>query len=1160
MHCSVRDKTEIEGWTPNLKGVKKPGLRRTALLSMVGVLAGTVVSAVGSVVPVATVLPVVPAKAAPALDCPAGVDAPVLVGSVYHVSTAAQMRYIRDNITRSYSECLDENFVLTGNIDLGTNAGTPWVPIHAFTGSFDGNGKTISGLYATQDGVATGAGLFNTGGGATISNLTVQLDGFASGLGVAKGGLIGAAAGDVTISSVTVNSTATISGGGITGGLIGWVAVGRTLIEESDVDVDISATGGFIGGMVGWGSGATTSAITINQSAASGNLSASSGVGGLIGNSQQSSVTVSASYFSGAVSASNDIAGGLVGLAEGPVTITGSHVGRDAATNVSAVQKDAGGLVGRSNRGVTIANSSFTGNARVTRATAPYGDYAGGLVGAVGNGGGLTSISGSRVTGHVSATRTYVGGHLGFVGAGNVQIANSEFDGSVSGATEVGGLVGTVDSDLVTTVSINDSTVSASVSATQATIQSHAGGLIGAAPQLTVLGSSFHGDVSVIEVATSARLGGVAGFATSATISATTVVADLLEPQASFVGGLIGEVNGYATVSASTYTGDISARQYTGGFFGFVLSGVSITGSAASGSIAGTSHVGGLVGWSKLDAAGDQLLFATSSIDGSVTGTDFVGGLVGQAQNGPKTIEASTVAANISATGTGVGGLMGGSASFGADPPYTVTVSSSSFTGNVSGSAYVGGLVGNVDGYLRAHSNRAQGTITGSNVFHSAAGGLVGGVIQVSVSASAFTGTVSAVSAVGGLVGFLAPPTGSTDDLSISESYVRGTVVSSDVSGQNFEGAGGLIGYIRSVTTSAIAISNSFVNGSVSGSRRTGGLVGYYESSHPDQVQPLRITNTYAVGSFTAPSSVIGIGAFVGVEATASAITNSFCIDVLLCPINNTTTSATLKSQPAMEAVGWNFNTTWCFSPGKNDDYPLLRNVTSGPPSNTPCWVYIPPPPVPPNNSSTPPSTGGTPVSRSTLDPAGGTCRAGGVSHTQPWSSTFTGPAYLPGPSDCSREGFDFKGWARASTPTVISDLPLLIDPSDGALRFFVANSVDLVAVWVPKVTIDRPDPDEPDLDPRSFLAFGNFLCTRCTAVWLIWQLPATTTDASVVETVSGVSGRRICTGDVIDVASWRACRVSGLTPGRAYSFTLQLSQGSLSGSTAVAMITMRRR
>ena len=88
------------------------------------------------------------------------------------------------------------------------------------------------------------------------------------------------------------------------------------------------------------------------------------------------------------------------------------------------------------------------------------------------------------------------------------------------------------------------------------------------------------------------------------------------------------------------------------------------------------------------------------------------------------------------------------------------------------------------------------------------------------------------------------------------------------------------------------------------------------------------------------------------------------------------------------------------------------------------------------------------PVWRVSMDPAGGVCDDGGVARNAEWTSVFVGYRYLPGEDDCEREGYSFLGWADVDEPGELLTLPLLTDPSDGVMRWFVAANHSLVAVW----------------------------------------------------------------------------------------------------------------
>ena len=157
-----------------------------------------------------------------------------------------------------------------------------------------------------------------------------------------------------------------------------------------------------------------------------------------------------------------------------------------------------------------------------------------------------------------------------------------------------------------------------------------------------------------------------------------------------------------------------------------------------------------------------------------------------------------------------------------------------------------------------------------------------------------------------------------------------------------------------------------------------------------------------------------------------------------------------------------------------------------------------------------------------TLDPAGGSC-VDGATHSETWTALFLGYRYLPGASDCTRTGFAFTGWANTTTPTTVRTFPLLVDPSDGALRSFIAENVTLVAVWNPLPTT-----------PKFFIGISNWLCNNC-GVLLAWDTPAG--DPTVA--VTNGSSTNVCANASITVGPWTLCHV---TTGRPGTYTLTTS------------------
>lgn len=175
-----------------------------------------------------------------------------------------------------------------------------------------------------------------------------------------------------------------------------------------------------------------------------------------------------------------------------------------------------------------------------------------------------------------------------------------------------------------------------------------------------------------------------------------------------------------------------------------------------------------------------------------------------------------------------------------------------------------------------------------------------------------------------------------------------------------------------------------------------------------------------------------------------------------------------------------------------------------------------------------------TPLWRITLDTNGGTC-------TRPTTSVFIGYGYLPGSSDCSRPGFTFGGWANSTTPTVVRSFPLLTDPSDGQRRYFVAESVDLIASWN-----ELPDPI------TDLTVFANFLCGPCTTAWLLFTTPPDATDVEVTVNASPVTCAQ--KGTFFDLA---LCEITGLAPGST-TFAVTPLNGTTPGAESTAAVTMR--
>ena len=176
------------------------------------------------------------------------------------------------------------------------NGGEGFEPVGTFTGIFDGDGHTITGLFINRPSTSY-IGLFESSSG-TVKNVgMVNVD--IAGLGHV-GALIGRNSGTIT-RSYSTGSVDSASGGAKTGGLVGRNS-GTITRSYSTCVVSGSGTAQTIGGLVGYNVNAT-----ITNCYSTGSVSGDIHIGGLIGANVNSTVTNC--YSTGAVSGSST--GGL---------------------------------------------------------------------------------------------------------------------------------------------------------------------------------------------------------------------------------------------------------------------------------------------------------------------------------------------------------------------------------------------------------------------------------------------------------------------------------------------------------------------------------------------------------------------------------------------------------------------------------------------------------------------------------------------------------------------------------------------------------------------------------------------------------------------------------------------------------------------------------
>ena len=212
---------------------------------------------------------------------------------------------------------LGADIALTGGSETVPN----WIPQN-FSGTFDGQGHTISGLYVNSTKQYTG--FFGTvNSGATVKNLKL-IDSYIEGNGSATRSGVGSIAGRShgTIDAVYSNAILKNSKQ-MTGGIVGMITgAGQNKITNCWFDGQITAING-TGGILGSSYGQTaTIAHCLNTGAL--NVSSGSQVGGIVGYVQgAANVTVTDSLNAGTLAAASDVKqiGTIVGSLHNSATL-----------------------------------------------------------------------------------------------------------------------------------------------------------------------------------------------------------------------------------------------------------------------------------------------------------------------------------------------------------------------------------------------------------------------------------------------------------------------------------------------------------------------------------------------------------------------------------------------------------------------------------------------------------------------------------------------------------------------------------------------------------------------------------------------------------------------------------------------------------------------
>ena len=228
----------------------------------------------------------------------------------YTVTSAEGLKNIAELVNEEWK--LDINITLTNNIDL---TGIDWTPIgkddnKAYTGTFDGNGKTITGLTVTRSNRYTGLFGFIKG---TVKNVVLTEVNITSGTFV--GGVAGWSFGG-NIENCSVSGSVSGSSGSDVGGVVGYQQVGSITGCSSSATVKGTERAGGVVGVTNGGTTPLTACYATGNVTVENDGTSNAWAGGIVG--MNGTGTLIACYAAGNVS--GNIVGGAVGVNYANVT------------------------------------------------------------------------------------------------------------------------------------------------------------------------------------------------------------------------------------------------------------------------------------------------------------------------------------------------------------------------------------------------------------------------------------------------------------------------------------------------------------------------------------------------------------------------------------------------------------------------------------------------------------------------------------------------------------------------------------------------------------------------------------------------------------------------------------------------------------------------
>lgn len=333
----------------------------------------------------------------------------------YNIVSAAGVKSLAE-LVNTGDNFEGKTIVLTADANLG---GEEWMPIgngtrsgqtytgNAFKGTFDGNGKTISGLKITERSGKAAAGLFGVLDGGTVKNVTLEVDiDVASKSNELAAGCVGLLTNNGLVENVTVSGS--VKSGETAAGIVSRVIKSGT-VRNCHNHATINGTQWNIGGIVG-AAYYNNEGMTIEDCTNDGTISGNYAVGGIVGFSVADIKNCSNN---GAIITDTVSAGGIVGEQQNSGSIIGCTNNAKISNNSDGY--GTGGIVGwirYIGDASVYSKEVITVSGNTNYASIDGGNDAGGIVGTVYQYG---MISDNKNYAQTLTAKTFVGGIVGNV-------------------------------------------------------------------------------------------------------------------------------------------------------------------------------------------------------------------------------------------------------------------------------------------------------------------------------------------------------------------------------------------------------------------------------------------------------------------------------------------------------------------------------------------------------------------------------------------------------------------------------------------------------------------------------------------------------------------------------------------------------------------------